>query len=257
MNYWLHPGAREDLREAAEFHREQAGTTLSQSFLAEFEHSVGFLLQHPGPGAIWHHGKRRLVTRRFPFSVVYTVVGEEVRILAVAHHSRRPWILAWQEIGCCRPGAADRRRCAPRGRAVRGRESVVVTTAGEIPPRPRRTVIAGSGRSVSGRERKGTANSGRSRLAPIADVHATTLRYSGVTTDQCTRAAISDKVRHNAELGQQLVSRSFWSSNGGFIRRNWSPPAWASQQWFDLRSLAAQSIHMFAVRSPSAACRNA
>ncbi|MGH9577587.1 MAG: type II toxin-antitoxin system RelE/ParE family toxin [Terriglobales bacterium] len=90
MNYWLHPEAQEDLREAAEFYREQAGTALSQSFLSEFEHSVGLLLQHPRLGAIWRHGKRRLVTRRFPFSVIYTVVGDQVRILAVAHHSRRP-----------------------------------------------------------------------------------------------------------------------------------------------------------------------
>lgn len=90
MNYWLHPGAQEDIREAAEFYRGQAGTALAQFFLAEFEHSVGLLLQHPGMGAIWRHGKRRLVTRRFPFSVVYTVIDDQVRVLAVAHHSRRP-----------------------------------------------------------------------------------------------------------------------------------------------------------------------
>jgi len=90
VNYWLHPETQEDLREAAEFYREQAGTALSQSFLVEFEHCVGLLLQYPRLGAIWRHGKRRLVTRRFPFSVIYTVVGDQVRILAVAHHSRRP-----------------------------------------------------------------------------------------------------------------------------------------------------------------------
>lgn len=64
MNYWLHPEAQEDLREAAEFYREQAGTSLSQSFLAEFERSVGLLLQHPGLGAMWRHGKRHLRCRR-------------------------------------------------------------------------------------------------------------------------------------------------------------------------------------------------
>lgn len=31
MNYWLHPEAEEDLREAAEFYRSQAGTVLSQA----------------------------------------------------------------------------------------------------------------------------------------------------------------------------------------------------------------------------------
>jgi hypothetical protein len=39
MNFWLHPAAQEDLREAAQFYREKAGTALSQSLLAEFEHS--------------------------------------------------------------------------------------------------------------------------------------------------------------------------------------------------------------------------
>ena len=90
MNYWLHPGAQEDLREAAEFYREKAGAALSQSLLVEFEHSVGLLLQHPGLGAIWRYGKRRLVMRRFGHALIYTVAGDQIRILAVAHHSRRP-----------------------------------------------------------------------------------------------------------------------------------------------------------------------
>jgi hypothetical protein len=52
VNYWLHPEAQKDLWEAAEVYRGQAGTSLSQSFLAEFERSVGLLLQHPGLGTI-------------------------------------------------------------------------------------------------------------------------------------------------------------------------------------------------------------
>jgi plasmid stabilization system protein ParE len=90
MNYWLHPEAQEDLREAAKFYREQAGVGLSQSLFAEFEHSVSLLLRYPGLGAVWRHGKRRIVMNRFPYSVIYTVVGEQIRVLAVAHHSRRP-----------------------------------------------------------------------------------------------------------------------------------------------------------------------
>ena len=90
MNYWLHPGALEDLRETAEFYREKGGTALSQSLLAEFERSVALLLQYPHLGAIWRYGKRRLVMRRFRHALVYSVVGDQIRILAVAHHSRRP-----------------------------------------------------------------------------------------------------------------------------------------------------------------------
>ena len=90
MNYWLHPEAQEDLREAAGFYRDNAGVALSQSLLAEFEHSVNLLLEHPRLGSKWRWGKRRFVMQRFPFSVIYIVVGEQLRILAVAHHSRRP-----------------------------------------------------------------------------------------------------------------------------------------------------------------------
>ena len=66
MRYWLHPEAARDLRDAAEFYRNRADTTLSQSLLAEFEQSVALLLQHPGLGAIWRNGRRRLLMKRFP-----------------------------------------------------------------------------------------------------------------------------------------------------------------------------------------------
>lgn len=90
MNYWLHPEAQQDIRDAASFYRERAGAALSQSFLAEFEDSTNLLLVYPGAGAIWRYGKRRLVLRRFPYSLIYTVAGDQLRILAVAHHSRHP-----------------------------------------------------------------------------------------------------------------------------------------------------------------------
>ena len=35
-------------------------------------------------------GRRRYLMKHFPYSLVYTVSSEEIRILAVAHHSRRP-----------------------------------------------------------------------------------------------------------------------------------------------------------------------
>lgn len=66
MNYWLHPEADRDLREAAEHYREQAGAALSQALFDEFDRSVGLLLRHPGLGAVWLRGKRRVVMRRFP-----------------------------------------------------------------------------------------------------------------------------------------------------------------------------------------------
>jgi plasmid stabilization system protein ParE len=90
MNYRLHPEAASDLREAAEYYRERAGAALAQAFLTEFENSIQLLLQHPLLGAPWLQGKRRLVMHRFPYTVVYFVAEQEIRVLAVAHQSRRP-----------------------------------------------------------------------------------------------------------------------------------------------------------------------
>lgn len=92
MNYRLHPEAQDDLREAAEFYREKAGPALSKSLLLEFEHAVGLSFDHPGLGAIWRYDKRRLVMRRFRYALIYTVVRDQIRILARAHRSRRPVI---------------------------------------------------------------------------------------------------------------------------------------------------------------------
>jgi len=90
MKYWLHPEAENDLRDAAEFYRQQAGPALSLPFLTEFEHAISLLLRHPGLGARWRGDTRRYVMRRFPYSVIYSINGEEMRIWAIAHHSRLP-----------------------------------------------------------------------------------------------------------------------------------------------------------------------
>lgn len=90
MNYWLHPQAREDLQEAASFYGANAGVALSQALLAEFERSVALLLEYPALGANWRQGKRRFLTMHFPFAMIYTVAGDRLVILAVAHQTRRP-----------------------------------------------------------------------------------------------------------------------------------------------------------------------
>lgn len=90
MKIALHPEALEDLREAASFYRENVGKSLSRSLVEEFDRSVGRLRRHPHIGPVWRKGARRLSMTRFPYSLIYTLSDDEILILAVAHHSRRP-----------------------------------------------------------------------------------------------------------------------------------------------------------------------
>lgn len=90
MIYSLHPEAESDLREAAEYYRERAGATITQAFFGDFEHSMSLLLEHPLLGAPCLQDKRRLVMRRFPYSIVYAIAAQEIQVMAVAHQSRRP-----------------------------------------------------------------------------------------------------------------------------------------------------------------------
>ncbi len=57
MKYSLHPETELDLREAATYYKERAGSALSQALFAEFEHSMQLLMQHPLLGELWLFGK--------------------------------------------------------------------------------------------------------------------------------------------------------------------------------------------------------
>ncbi|OIQ90795.1 hypothetical protein GALL_273360 [mine drainage metagenome] len=52
MRYSLHPESERDLRDAAEFYKERAGTALSLALLTEFEFSIQLPVQHPLPGTL-------------------------------------------------------------------------------------------------------------------------------------------------------------------------------------------------------------
>jgi plasmid stabilization system protein ParE len=95
MRVSLHPEAEQDLRDAAEYYKERAGLSFAKALFAEFEHSIQLLSQHPLLGTLSRQGKRRFVMRHFPYTVIYVIVGEEIYVLAVAHHSRRPGY--WRE----------------------------------------------------------------------------------------------------------------------------------------------------------------
>lgn len=90
MSLRVHPEAESDFREAADYYRTRAGANVAEAFLAEFERALGVLGSRPLIGAAAAGTYRRLSMRRFPFSVFYVVLHEDVQVFAVAHHRRRP-----------------------------------------------------------------------------------------------------------------------------------------------------------------------
>jgi plasmid stabilization system protein ParE len=90
MKYLLHEDAADDIRDAGNFYRERAGSVLAQAFFNSFEQAMALLLRYPEGGAPWLQKRRRLVMTRFPYAIVYDIAGEEIRVYAVAHHSRQP-----------------------------------------------------------------------------------------------------------------------------------------------------------------------
>lgn len=90
MSYVLSDEAEEELAQAATFYRTQASISVASAFLDEFMRTASLLVERPGLGTPVSRGRRLMPLRRFPFSLLYRVDGAEVRITAVAHHSRRP-----------------------------------------------------------------------------------------------------------------------------------------------------------------------
>lgn len=90
MTLYFHPDAETELTEAAIYYGE-ARMGLAESFISEVERTADFITRHPSFGVLVAEDNiRRVRVRRFPYSLIYRVLSDRVRILAVAHHRRQP-----------------------------------------------------------------------------------------------------------------------------------------------------------------------
>ena len=85
-----HPLADDEFVDAAVYYAREGTRQLGEDFIGEFEKSIGLLREYPRLGAVWRGVFRRLPLRRFPYSIVYHLSGEEIRIVAMAHQRRKP-----------------------------------------------------------------------------------------------------------------------------------------------------------------------
>jgi toxin ParE1/3/4 len=81
--------AEEEMIEAALYYEDQA-VGLGEHFVAEVQHAVQPIAEHPTSSKIIKGAVRRRLLRRFPFGILYRIEKEEIVIVAVMHLRRRP-----------------------------------------------------------------------------------------------------------------------------------------------------------------------
>ena len=85
--------AERELNDAVQFY-EHEQTGLGAAFIAEVRRCTDALTENPESGAVVLGAIRHRLCQRFPYGLLYTLAGGELRILAVMHLKRRPgyWV---------------------------------------------------------------------------------------------------------------------------------------------------------------------
>ena len=85
---FLKPAEEEAAEAVAYFDAQRDG--LGDRFEQELRDTVAFLLAHPLAGKALTARVRKFGLRKFRYNVIYAIDEQEIVIIAVAHHRRRP-----------------------------------------------------------------------------------------------------------------------------------------------------------------------
>jgi toxin ParE1/3/4 len=85
----IHPAALAEAEAAARWYAER-NPAAAKAFTVELDAGVAAMEREPHVFPVHEHGTRRVLLRRFPFSVVYRFDDKRILIVAFAHNSRRP-----------------------------------------------------------------------------------------------------------------------------------------------------------------------
>jgi len=83
------PFAREELNEAASFYEARV-PGLGAACLDDVDRSIEMMCANPRIGAVAGRTFRKVLVRRFPYSIIYALRDEELVIVAIAHQRKRP-----------------------------------------------------------------------------------------------------------------------------------------------------------------------
>ena len=86
--HFLTPASQEFL-EAVDYYEGQA-PGLGKDLILDVEGSLNLIFEFPNLGSPGPAGTRRIHLHRFPYSLVYRIEPEVLRVIAFEHHRRRP-----------------------------------------------------------------------------------------------------------------------------------------------------------------------
>jgi toxin ParE1/3/4 len=89
MQSRFHDAADAELLEAISYYDAKVNG-LGDRFLAEVRAATKYIERYPEIAPVKDEGVRVKVLLRFPYSLMYVIGENELLILAIAHHSRRP-----------------------------------------------------------------------------------------------------------------------------------------------------------------------
>ena len=90
MKVIFHPGAEQDIQDAAAFYEREGSPRVAARFIAEFKRLATLLVEHPEIGSLRSNGRRGFSMSVFPYTVIYRADADEIKILVVKHDSKRP-----------------------------------------------------------------------------------------------------------------------------------------------------------------------
>jgi plasmid stabilization system protein ParE len=86
----FHPAAVREVEKARDWYRKRS-LAAEEGFLADLNHAVEQVASAPHRWPLFKVNTRRYVFRHYPYNLIYRTYGDDlVRVLAVAHDSRRP-----------------------------------------------------------------------------------------------------------------------------------------------------------------------
>lgn len=86
--------AQADTSAVVDWYIGEGALTAADDFADELDQALALLCQFPELGETRARNTRTLPLRSFPHSLIYRLQADTIRVIAVAHHSRRPgyWV---------------------------------------------------------------------------------------------------------------------------------------------------------------------